>query len=822
MAAAGRVDLIPVCMQDHQEKRLSADPLTALNLTPAEVPSLPTKVRRKLTGYLLRWGYFDQARRCLQQALVTRPDLVSIYDGLARAYLGLEQPDRTLEIMRRREALKVSLPSRTLVIRAHVAQGDLETALQVSENLLADNPDSKLAQVIRGDVLAEAGRYDAAKAILRHLETINPDDASAAYHLARLAHRRGDPAAALAHVQQAAERYGDRLPPPDFYRLWETLLRETGQPAKADAIAAQLKARRTAEFDALRHALDLPSAPSAPPPSTPKPILSQPPATQQPILEPSTIKPSSAERSRLHAALQQHFGLNTFRPGQMEAIAGLLRGQSVLAVMPTGHGKSLVYQLAAQLLPGTTLVISPLIALMKDQLEGLPPAIEKRATTINSMLDIADIRERLDRAAAGGYKLIYAAPERLRQRPFLHALAQAGISLLVIDEAHCVSLWGHDFRPDYRFIARAGHELGDPTVLAMTATAPPAIQDEIVAQLGQMVRVNVDVHRPNLRLEVLHLRNDDEKQHALLKLINELDGSGVIYANRRAKCEELAAMLRRHGQNAIHYHAGMDKEARTAAQDRFMSDQARVVAATVAFGMGIDKSDIRFIVHYLTPQSLENYYQQAGRAGRDGLPARCILFYSPSDKGRLTRWRRREALTLPLLRQAYAAVRQRLGDEKIGLVATADLQRDLQANATRVRVTVSFLEKANLLIRHFDLPRGATITAFRDTAPDERFDHFVTAARLRPGQPLPLNLPQVARRAGLSPAEIEALLLDWEARDWLEYRSAGRDMLIEMLSPPSDSGARVEQLRQTYLDSQDARIAAIVTMPGQLTVATAR
>ncbi len=788
---------------------MQTDPLTALDLTPANVPSLSTNLRRKLTDYLLRWGHFDQARRCLQQTLVTRPDLVSIYDDLARAYLGLDQPDRALEIMRRREALKVSTLSRRLVICTHVARDDLETALQVSEALLADNPDNKLAQVIRGDVLAEAGQYDAAKAILCRLETIDPDDASAAYHLARLAHRRGEPAAALAHVQQAAQRYGDRTPPQDFYRLWETLLRETDQPTEANTIAARLETRRATELDALRRALGLPTthSPIPPHPHTPTP---QPPSPQASTLQPLTFTPRADERARLQAALQQHFGLTAFRPGQVEAIAGLLRGQSVLAVMPTGHGKSLVYQLAAQLLPGTTLVISPLIALMKDQLEGLPPAIEKRATTINSTLEIAQIRGRLARAAGGGYKLIYAAPERLRQRHFLHALAQASISLLVIDEAHCVSLWGHDFRPDYRFIARAAHELGDPTVLAMTATAPPAIQDEIVAQLGQMIRVNVDVHRPNLRLEVTRLSNDGEKRRALLKLIGELDGSGVVYANSRARCEQLAAMLRHRGQDAIHYHAGMDKADRTAAQDRFMSDRARIVVATIAFGMGIDKPDIRFIVHYHTPKSLESYYQEAGRAGRDGLPARCVLFHSPSDKGNLTRWTHQEALTLPLLRQAYAAIRRRLGDEKSGQVASDDLQRDLQADDTHVRVAVSFLEKAGLLLRHFDLPRTVMVTAFQETAPDERFDRFVAAARLRPGQPLPLNLLQAARRARLNPTEIEAHLLDWETRGWLEYRGVGRDMLIEMLPPPPDSGVRVERLLQTYLDNQDARLAVIV------------
>ncbi len=596
-------------------------------------------------------------------------------------------------------------------------------------------------------------------------------------------------------------------------RLLQDLYHATGQPAQAEATAVQLRLRQRSELEDLRQALGLSVPESAPPPVSPVPVAERPRVevtfdyTSDVIS--GAVDLTAAERERLDDALHRHFPFQEFRPGQADAIAATLRGESVLAVMPTGAGKSLCYQLAAGLLPGLTLVISPLIALMKDQIDGLPPVLARQATTLNHTLEGSELDARLIRAAEGGYKLLYAAPERLRQRPFLHSLKRAKVSLLVVDEAHCVSLWGHDFRPDYHFIAGAWRELGRPPILGMTATATPRVRDDIRAALGDMRLVAVDVHRPNLRLEARQFASNREKQGALLALCHEIQGSGIVYATSRKSCESLAAMLRRSGVEAIHYHAGI--EDRAATQDRFMRGEARVVVATIAFGMGIDKADVRFIIHYNPPQALENYYQEAGRAGRDGLPARCILFHTPGDKANLSRWTHQEALSREFLRQVYATLKLRLGPAGLGLVNLADLERDLQAGDTRLRVAVHFLETAGLVQRGFDLPRAASLTLARPPDGDDPdLARFVETARLRPDQTVTRNLVTLSLEAGLDPRTIEARLLLWHDAGWLRYRGTGRDMLLELPPAPPDSGPRVNAMLADHRAGQQGRLAEIM------------
>jgi ATP-dependent DNA helicase RecQ len=795
---------------------MSNDILAALGLTPSDIPSLPTQARRSLAAYLLRWGHFDAARRCLRQLLVTHYHQVSVYDALAKAHLGLDDTERALEIMERRHALRTSSTSRALVARIHLAGGDVEAAQRISEELLDGNPESVMAWGLCGDVALASGDLAGAEAAYRHMESLNPASPSAARRLARFHQQQNNIGQALSRAQEAVTYYEDRDAPVDYLRLLETLLRESGQTSEAQAIAQRLHQRAQRELDELRLVLGLkpaekPSVRSPAEKKRPREDTMKPPSSVPPVLSKggyTDVPISAEERGRLERALRQHFGHASFRPGQAEITASVLRGENTLAVMPTGFGKSLCYQLASQLLPQTTLVISPLIALMKDQLDSLPPAIECQSTTIHSTLEWSELRRRLDGVADQRYKLVYVAPERLRQRPFLHALKGADVSLLVIDEAHCVSLWGHDFRPDYLFISKALAELGHPPVLAMTATATQRIRDDITAQLGKMRLVVADVHRPNLHLEVLHRSNDEEKMQALLQFCRDQGGSGIVYVNARQKSEQLAKLLRRHGISAIHYHAGIDNRAAT--QERFMTGQARIVVATIAFGMGIDKPDIRFIVHYHLPKALENYYQEAGRAGRDGKLSRCILFYAPSDKGNLTRWTRQDALKIELLRAVYGAIKRRLGGEEMGLVASDDLERDVVAEKTKVRVAVSFLERAGILKRHFDLPRTAVLTVRQETADDTSFEQFVSAARLRPHQPLSLDLTAVCARTDLDPREVESQLLQWCDQGWLEYRGMGRDMLLELLPPPPDASQRVADLLEEYCVEQDKRIEEMV------------
>jgi ATP-dependent DNA helicase RecQ len=519
----------------------------------------------------------------------------------------------------------------------------------------------------------------------------------------------------------------------------------------------------------------------------------------------------------LRAALASLFGHEEFRPYQEEIIGRVVEGRSVLGVLPTGAGKSLCYQLPALLLPRPTLVISPLIALMKDQLDGLPPAVYPQATLINSSLEPGELKRRLEAIGAGAYRLIYAAPERLRQRAFLHLLRRAGLSLVVVDEAHCVSVWGHDFRPDYLFIRRAVDALDRPPVLALTATATPEMQAEISRQLGRPLEtVTAPTFRPNLRLEVVRCANADDKMRRLAELCQATPGSTIVYANSRERCEKLAIFLGRQGVRAVHYHAGLEREARQETQERFMLDRARVIVATVAFGMGVDKPNVRLVCHFQLPESLEAYTQEAGRAGRDGKPSRCVLLYAAADKANLSRWLRQGEIDLETVKRVYRALQARLG-RGCGPVAPEALQREVfgetpdafRADAD-VRVAVSLLEKCGLAARHPDLPRDISLCGVSRNGEDPGFRQFAEATRLWPGEWQRLDALEWSRRSGLALQDLEPMLLDWSERGWLELRSGAREMLIEMLPPPPGARTDLEGMLADRRRHAEARLERMV------------
>lgn len=494
-------------------------------------------------------------------------------------------------------------------------------------------------------------------------------------------------------------------------------------------------------------------------------------------------------------------------------IETVLDGRSVLAVMPTGAGKSLCYQVPAMLSDGVTLVVSPLIALMKDQVDGLPASVQRQATLVNSTLEGDEIERRLRLIGTGERRLVYAAPERLRQRPFLHALKQRGVSLFVVDEAHCVSMWGHDFRPDYLFIGQALAYLRQPPLLAMTATAGPRMRLEIADQFDRRMEfVSTGVHRPNLVLECAALRTDEDKMRDLIRLCREIDGSGIVYVRSRVKTEQLARLLRREGVRAGHYHAGLEPEERAAAHEAFMDSRTRVVCATVAFGLGIDKPDVRFVIHYSMPQSIEDYYQEAGRAGRDGEPSRCVLMCSPSDKACVTRWMRQELMDIDLPRRCYAMLRELTARSPFAAVASDDFERDLCEDETRIRVAISMLEAVGLARRHLDIPTSANValTAAGARDGDEEFSRFARAARLKVGHRLSPEPLELAERSGVAPNEVEEKLLKWRDAGWLAYRGSGRVMLIERLPAPADSKRRLEELIARHASVQEARAARMV------------
>ncbi len=328
------------------------------------------------------------------------------------------------------------------------------------------------------------------------------------------------------------------------------------------------------------------------------------------------------------------FGLTAFRPGQGPVIATVVAGRDCLCVMPTGGGKSLCYQLPALVLNGLTLVVSPLIALMKDQVDQLT-ALGLPVSFINSTLPLAEQYARLEATAAGRYRLLYVVPERFRSARFLEAVRAADLKLLAVDEAHCISEWGHDFRPDYARLGHVRHLLGRPTTIALTATATDAVRRDIIEQLDldQPRTFITGFARDNLHYAVRAPRGRGEKERMLIEFVRQTPGAGIIYTSTRKSAEAVAeSVAGGTGRRATVYHAGLTGDVRRAAQEAFMDGRVEIVAATTAFGMGIDKRDVRFVVHYNLPGTLEAYYQEAGRAGRDGLPSRCLFLYSAADR----------------------------------------------------------------------------------------------------------------------------------------------------------------------------------------------
>ena len=403
-----------------------------------------------------------------------------------------------------------------------------------------------------------------------------------------------------------------------------------------------------------------------------------------------------------------------------------IAGRDTLALMPTGSGKSLTYQLAAMLRPEPTLVLSPLIALMKDQVDKLPPQIAATATFVNSSLSPEETAERLAAVSTGETRLVYAAPERLRQSRFVELLAEVGIGLVVVDEVHCVSMWGHDFRPDYLFIRRGLEALGDPTLLGMTATATPETARNIGQALGRTLEVvHTSVMRPNLRYDVQEVANAEDRIEILVERLQALrGGSAIVYARSRRSTEELARVLRGHGLRAEHYHAGHESRERTRVQDDFVSGTTHVVVATTAFGMGIDKPDVRLVSLVNYPDSLEGYVQMVGRAGRDGEPSQTLLLASPSDATALRRFAVSDVPTASELRAVYRALR-----EANGLVDPDDVSPIVPERD--VRVLVGMLEQANLVRRDFDAGRlmRVEVTAAPADA-RERVEALLDRARL--------------------------------------------------------------------------------------------
>jgi ATP-dependent DNA helicase RecQ len=372
--------------------------------------------------------------------------------------------------------------------------------------------------------------------------------------------------------------------------------------------------------------------------------------------------------------LRQRFGYDAFRPGQERAVESVLERRDTLVVLPTGGGKSLCYQVPALLLPGLTVVLSPLISLMKDQVDALA-ARGLPATFLNSTLSGSEISARMRRVQRGEIKLLYVAPERIDVGGLADRLREVGVSLLAVDEAHCISEWGHDFRPSYLRIAKVRERLGWPPVVALTATATPHVRSDISRQLRleNQRTVITGFDRRNLRYHVVPTRTDTDKDEALIEILKSRDGLAVAYASTRRAVERIAATLNRARIRAVGYHAGLDDAHRHEVQDRFMREDVRVIVATSAFGMGIDKPNVRLVVHYTMPGSLEAYYQEAGRAGRDGLEGDCFLLHAFQDRFTHEFFVKGANPERALIEQVYSVLRDEANDSGVVDLSSNDI-----------------------------------------------------------------------------------------------------------------------------------------------------
>jgi ATP-dependent DNA helicase RecQ len=419
---------------------------------------------------------------------------------------------------------------------------------------------------------------------------------------------------------------------------------------------------------------------------------------------------------RIERVAQEAFGFEALRPGQREAIEAVLAGRDTLAVMSTGSGKSAIYQVAGLLAPGATVVVSPLIALQRDQVDDLAERAAGGAAQLNSHIPARERDRALAELAEEALEFLFLAPEQLANEDVLAELAVAEPSLLVIDEAHCISEWGHDFRRDYLRLGAAAEALGRPMILALTATAAPPVRDEIVARLGlrepEIIIRGFD--RPNIRLSVERFHGDgggERKLRALADWIGRAQPPGIVYVATRKQAESLAGSLCSADLTAASYHAGMKSSERDAVQERFMDGEVDVVCATTAFGMGIDKANVRWVVHSEVSESLDAYFQEIGRAGRDGEPAEAVLFFRSEDLGLRRFFSGTGHVEVDEMAQVLDAVR-----EHAEPVDPAELQEETDLSQTKLTTAVSRLEEAGAVEV---LPSGEVASADDCSPPSE-------------------------------------------------------------------------------------------------------
>jgi ATP-dependent DNA helicase RecQ len=512
-------------------------------------------------------------------------------------------------------------------------------------------------------------------------------------------------------------------------------------------------------------------------------------------------KVSSTERAR--QALQHNFGFTDFLEGQAEVIDSVLAGQNAVVVMPTGGGKSLCYQLPALMLDGITIVVSPLIALMKDQVDALA-ARDIPTTFINSSLGYAETNKRLNDIRRGACKLVYIAPERFRSQAFMDAIASVKVKLFAVDEAHCISHWGHDFRPDYLRLKDAVDRLGHPQIIALTATATQKVRADISEQLGLVDPryLVAGFDRPNLALRVVHVSSEKEKLDTLKRIIKTSGGSGIIYAATRKSVEQIAGNLKMAGLSVEPYHGGMGDTERTRAQDSFMSGRVQAIIATNAFGMGIDKRDIRFVVHYHLPGSIEAYYQEVGRAGRDGLPADCLLLFNYADTRTQQFFIEGNHPPPELIRRVYHEIAS-FGLEKIEMSARELAQRLGEKNDMSIYSALVVLEKAghiergrstdkNIIVRLASRVDFALDQVDGESAEGTVLRELIFNRDINDREQTEIDVNGMGRALDLDDGKTWRALRGLSARGVISYRNAYHGRGIQLLDNPPATTLRID------------------------------
>ena len=512
-----------------------------------------------------------------------------------------------------------------------------------------------------------------------------------------------------------------------------------------------------------------------------------------PVEEPSQVQepPNDAPApDELLTSLNTHFGYTKFRAGQREIIEAILARKNVFAVFPTGHGKSLCYQLPALMLTGITVVISPLISLMKDQVDALKAHGITAVSVINSTQTLDEYRTELTRIQRGEVKLLYISPERLRSRRFLDMLNTCVISLFVIDEAHCISQWGRDFRPAYLSICDALDALQPHVIALFTATAPPEIREDVtnLLHIPTPKVMTQGIERPNLKLSVQESGDEDEKYQRLTEFLYEhaAGNNGIIYAGTRSNTEDIAEYLKRRGFRAAHYHAGLEPHQRTRVQEAFFDDSNNgldIVVATNAFGMGIDKADIRYIVHWTMTGTLEEYCQEVGRAGRDGEDSQCVLLYCPDDRG-LHEWFIKEnAPDKPSLLKLLKVIEnfECAGDYRT--IASDELEWMSGLKSGKIQVCLSYLEKLGFLKRWYNVPSQLSVRFGRAVRSVQSAPLSDTMRQLL-GQFQGRTKPKIldlCNATALDPKAVMEHLAELQSDGYIQYRGQEDLMLLELI-----------------------------------------